>query len=184
MRLVLLVEEPSMKTFLGGLLHRMQPEMPVLILAHEGKADLERSIPRKLRAWRDPEARFVIIRDQDAADCRAVKAKLQALCGEANHPDALVRIACRELEAFYLGDPAALARAYGSPKVEAALRAKKFLQPDALPKPSAELRRLVPAFSKSDGARRMALEIDLENSRSESFLALVRGLRRLVAGAG
>lgn len=183
MKLVLLVEEPSMKTFLVGLLERVLPGVPVLILAHEGKTDLERSIPRKLRAWRDPEARFVVIRDQDAADCREVKAKLQALCVEAGHPDTLVRIACRELEAYYLGDPAGLARAFGAPKVEAALRARKFAQPDALAKPSADLRRVLPAFSKSEGARRMAREIDLENSRSESFLALVEGLRRLVAGA-
>ncbi len=184
MKLVLLVEEPSMKTFLAGLLPRVLPGVSVVILAHEGKADLERSIPRKLRAWRDPEARFVVIRDQDAADCRDVKARLSALCGEAGHPDALVRIACRELEAYYLGDPAGLARAYASPRVEAALRARKFAQPDALVKPSAELRRVVPAFSKADGARRMAEAIDLENSRSESFLALLHGLGRLVAAAG
>ena len=39
---------------------------------HDGKDDLERSIPRKLRGWREPGVRFVIVRDNDRGDCIAL----------------------------------------------------------------------------------------------------------------
>lgn len=54
-----------MRDLLNGLLPRLYPELNFLCLAHEGKSDLERSIPRKLRAWREPGVHFVILRDND-----------------------------------------------------------------------------------------------------------------------
>lgn len=51
MTLVFLLEELSMKVFLEGLLPRVLPEhIGVQLIPHEGKSDLEKSIPRKLRA--------------------------------------------------------------------------------------------------------------------------------------
>ena len=49
-RVVFLLEEASMRDLLNGLLPRLYPDLTFLCLAHEGKSDLERSIPRKLRA--------------------------------------------------------------------------------------------------------------------------------------
>ncbi len=115
MRLVFLLEEQSMKALLQGLLPRLLPEgTPFLLIAHEGKTDLEKSVPIKLRAWQRPEDRFVIVRDQDSADCVEVKERLKKVCRTAGRPEALVRIACRELESWYLADLAALDRAYGT----------------------------------------------------------------------
>ena len=53
-RIVFLLEEYSMKVLLEGLLPRLFPELPFLCIPHQGKQDLEKSIPRKLRAWREP----------------------------------------------------------------------------------------------------------------------------------
>ena len=53
-RVVFLLEEYSMKLFLDGLLPRLAPNLEYVCVFHEGKTDLERSIPRKLRAWREP----------------------------------------------------------------------------------------------------------------------------------
>ncbi len=47
-RLVLLLEEESMQVLLDGLLPRLFPGLLFQCVPHEGKADLERSIPRKL----------------------------------------------------------------------------------------------------------------------------------------
>lgn len=56
-RLVFLLEERSMKILLETFLPRFFPDISFLCVAHEGKQDLEKSIPRKLRAWCEPGAR-------------------------------------------------------------------------------------------------------------------------------
>ena len=111
-RLVFLLEEYSMAVLFEGLLPRIYPDLPFLCISHEGKQDLEKSIPRKLRAWQEPGVRFVIVRDKDEGDCRRVKARLYSLCQTGRREDSLIRIACHELEAWYLGDTEALANAF------------------------------------------------------------------------
>lgn len=49
-----MLEEASMRDLLVRLLPRLYPNMVFEFLVHEGKSDLDRSIPRKLRAWREP----------------------------------------------------------------------------------------------------------------------------------
>ena len=107
-RIIFLLEERSMKTLLDGLLPRLIPGIPFLCVTHEGKQDLEKSIPRKLRAWREPGVRFVVLRDKDAEDCHLLKDRLVSLCEAGGHARSLVRIACQEIEAWYLGEPAAI----------------------------------------------------------------------------
>jgi hypothetical protein len=183
--LVFLLEEPSMRAFLEGLLPRvLPPGVQALLIAHEGKKDLERSLPRKLSAWRAPDARFVVVQDQDGADCRAVKAKLAGLCAAAGRPGALVRIACQELEAWFLGDLAGLGRALGEPRLGGLQGKAKYRQPDGVAKPSGELERLVPGYGKVKAARRMGPEIDVEAPRSRSFAVFLAGVRRLAEAGG
>ena len=53
MKLIFLLEELSMKYLLLELLPRILPEnVEFQIIPHNGKRDLEKSIPRKLRGWR------------------------------------------------------------------------------------------------------------------------------------
>ena len=65
-RIVFLLEEESIGILLKGLLPRLFPQMSFLCVSHEGKKDLERSIPRKLKAWQEPGVRFVVMRDQNS----------------------------------------------------------------------------------------------------------------------
>jgi len=148
-RTVFLLEERSMKVFLEGLLPRLFPELQFLCVPHEGKRDLELSIPRKLRAWREPGVRFAVIRDNDRGDCIRLKATLRKLCNEGRGNDVLIRIACQELEAWYLGEPAALADAFGDESLRDLQRRARFRDPDSVVRPSAEIERLVPEFQKS-----------------------------------
>ncbi|NJL27871.1 MAG: DUF4276 family protein [Thermoanaerobaculia bacterium] len=179
-RVVFLLEEPSMKVLLEGLLPRLLPSLPFLCITHEGKQDLERSIPRKLKAWREPGVRFVVVRDNDRGDCHALKARLVDLCREAGHPETLIRIACQELEAWYLGEPEALAQAYGERQRLSGLANKaKYRNPDALDRPSEELAKLVPAYQKISGARRLSALLTEERNRSNSFHVFLAGARRI-----
>ena len=178
-QVVFMLEEASMREFLNGLLPRVAPEMPYVLVAHEGKSDLEKSLPRKLRAWRTPGARFVVVRDQDSADCRTVKERLVAIAKEAGRPDAVVRIACRELEAWLLGDPMGLARALGRTDLEGIGTKEKFRDPDHLGSPSNELHQWLGTYSKTAGARAAGHHISWTANQSRSFLQFVATVQRL-----
>ncbi len=178
-RIVFLLEERSMKVLLDGMLPRLFPGMRFLCVPHEGKNDLERSIPRKLRAWREPGVRFVVVRDNDGGNCNALKHKLLKLCAEGRREDSVVRIPCQELEAWYFGDPDALARAFGNENLGAIGQKAAYRDPDVIPKPSSSLRELIPEFQKLSGARRMAEMLSVEGNRSHSFHVFIESVKRL-----
>ncbi len=182
-RVIFLLEEPSMKAFLDEYLPRAFPNLPFLCVIHEGIKDLEASIPRKLRAWREPGVRFVVLRDNHGADCKNVKARLVTLCQQGNRQDALVRIVCQELESWHLGAPQALADAFESPTLARRAAKPKFADPDRLTNASQEMRRLIASFRKIDGARRMGRTMPTDSSanRSRSFQVFHSGLVRLSA---
>ncbi|MBP6097339.1 MAG: DUF4276 family protein [Methyloversatilis sp.] len=186
-RIVFLLEEPSMKNLLQGLLPRLFPgwveHEHFLCVAHEGKSDLDRSIRVKLRAWRMPGDRFVIVRDNDNADCIDLKARLLAVCNASGRPDTLVRLICQELESWYIGDIEAFAHAF-DPKLDTPALRKRFVTPDTWQKPSKELERLVPAFQKGIGARIMAQHLRETGNLSRSFNVFVAGLKQLAAQMG
>ena len=183
-RVVFLLEEPSMEAFLDEYLPRAFPGLPFLCVRHEGIRDLEASIPRKLRAWHEPDVRFVVLRDNHGADCKAVKERLLNLCAEGRRNDALVRIVCQELESWHLGAPEALAEAFESPALVKRASKPKFTDPDRLTNAHQEMGRLVAGFRKIEGARRMGrtMPTDPAASRSRSFHSFHRGLSRLAAG--
>lgn len=182
-RLVFLLEEPSMKSLLEALLPRLFPGWVAgqhfLCVPHEGKSDLDRSIPRKLSAWNIPDDRFVIVRDNDNVDCLALKAQLTATCWQHGRPNTLVRLVCQELEAWYLGDLPALAEAFAAPKVQAPAVRKRFKDPDAWQKPSVEVKRLVPDFQKVSGARAMGQVLRPGGNVSKSFGVFLSGIRKV-----
>jgi len=178
-RLVFLLEEYSMKVLLDTLLPRLFPALPFLCVPHEGKQDLEKSVPKKLRAWREPGVHFIVLRDNDQGDCRAHKERLLNLCRAGGRPDTLVRIACKELEAWYLGEPDALAEAFGDDRLRSIGNRERFRDPDAVQRPAAEVMRLVPEFQKVSGARLIASRLSRERNRSRSFGVLLDGIERI-----
>jgi hypothetical protein len=180
-RLVFLLEEDSMKDCLLGLLPRLLPETTpadYVLIAHKGKQDLEKSIPIKLKGWLYPEDAFIIVRDQDSGDCACVKENLLRLCREAGREPLLVRIACRELESWFLGDLAAVESATGIKGLAGKQRNKLFKNPDRLGSPSRELARLVPEYSKRRGAKDLGPRLSLEKNTSHSFNVFISGVRR------
>lgn len=182
-RVVFLLEEPSMKTFLEGFLPRLIPdwrnEVDFLCIPHRGKSDLDRSINIKLKAWREPGVRFVILRDNDGADCRELKNRLRAVCSACGRPETLIRLVCQELESRNLGDPEALRQAYPQARVDPATLQRRYQNPDLRRKPSDDIARLIPTFQKHDGARRPSEHLSAEHNRSHSFQVFVAAVRRL-----
>lgn len=181
MSLVILTEEPSMKVTLEYILPKLGLDpAEVTIIAHEGKSDLERSIPRKLRAWQAPGARFLILRDNDRGDCKAVKHLLTDLVATTGKsPVTKVRIVCQELEAWFLADVTALIAA----GYLAAGRFPAFSKknPDSISHPVHEMERLRAGYGKITGANDIAPHLDPDNVISASFRNTIRAIRDLTA---
>lgn len=179
--LVVLTEEPSACDLLEGLLPRLLPAgWTFRCIPFEGKQDLEHRGPRLVRAWLVPGSVFVVLRDQDSGDCRAVKQHLQRIFQAPGRSLPLIRIACRELEAWIAGDLQAFAAEFDAAAARRATGKAKFRDPDALGAPVAELRQFVPAYQKRDGARRMGRRLDPATNRSHSFGVFCNGVLRLV----
>jgi hypothetical protein len=179
--IVFLVEEPSMKNFLNALLPRVLPDnITYDILDHEGITDLERSIPRKLRAYNMPgyELYFIILRDQHGGDCLEVKRNLQRLCMWM--PDVIIRIVCKELEAWYLGDLAALEKAFECRNLAQKQLTRIYREPDKLTNAADLMRQLIPGFVKSHAVK-IVPWMELEQNCSKSFQVFLATLNRIIA---
>ncbi len=180
--IVFLLEEPSAREMLEGLLPRLLPEeLKTRYIVFQGKQDLEKQLERKLRGWQQPDSLFVILRDQDSGDCQEVKSKLMELCQNAGNRRVLVRVACRELESFYFGDLEAVEKGLGLRGLAAKQNQLKFRASDNLGSPSGELSRLTGnQYQKVSGSRSIAPHMSLDNNRSHSFNVLLSGIKKLV----
>ncbi len=181
----ILTEEPSMEYFLRGLLPRILPgdyavDINCFIRPHEGKSDLKRSIPRKMKAYPryGYHVKVLIIHDQDSNDCIALKKSLVDLLDGSSIPT-IIRIACRELENWYLGDFYSLQMLFPNIKAEHQSAKSKFRNPDNLTG-SDEIEHLAKNFSKTETARLIGHIIDIENNRSNSFRQFITGLTKLI----
>lgn len=181
-QLVFLLEEPSARELLKGLIPRIVPEgTSVTYLVFEGKQDLEKQLTMKIRAWRAPDSAFVVLRDQDQADCKAVKRALEERVAASGQSRVLIRVACRDLEAWVAGDLPALAEAFDEPKLATHSTKERFRQPDTLVRPVEAIRQILPEYQKIDGARRVGPFLNPEASHSKSFVNFCRGVQRLFA---
>jgi hypothetical protein len=180
-KVVFLLEERSMKALLEGLMPRFFPDLKFQCVQHEGKHDLEKSIPRKLRGWQEPGVHFVVVYDNDRGNCIELKQRLTALCNESGRPDTLVRIACQELEAWYFGDTEALSLAFDKKQLRTIGDKARYRDPDSMAYPSKELSKLIPEFQKISGARKMSVHLSRTANRSGSYHELMDGIERLAA---
>lgn len=181
--LVFLLEESSARAMLEGILpHLLPPDVTSRFLVFEGKQDLDKRLERRVRGWRTPDTFFIVIRDKDSGDCRNIKKGLCDKLANADRPNSLVRIACHELESFYLGDLAAVEAGLNCQGVSKLQEKSKYRIPDAISNPAAELAKLAADYQKVAGSRAIAPHLKLDGSnRSHSFNVLVDGLRRIVA---
>lgn len=181
--LVFLLEEASAKAMLDGVLPRMlDGQIQTRLIVFEGKQDLEKQLVKRMRGYVNPSARFIVMRDQDSTpDCKVVKAKLLGLCEHAGRKSvSLVRLACRELESFYLADLHAVEVALKISGLARHQNKEKYRASDLVHSPSLEMARLTSnAYQKVSGSRQIGPHLEIDNRRSDSFRNLIAGIRRL-----
>ncbi|OQY41118.1 MAG: hypothetical protein B6229_00030 [Spirochaetaceae bacterium 4572_7] len=182
--LVCLLEEPSAKAMLTNVLEKIVPDsIAIRYIVFDGKQDLEKQIERKLRGWNQPSSYFLIMRDQDSGNCHEIKANLLSKVESAGKKNvSLVRIACHELESFYLGDLLAVENGLDITGLTKNQNNRKYRTPDNLSNPAEELSKLTKKkYQKVSGSRAIGPFLKLDNSnKSVSFNVLVEGVKKLI----
>lgn len=187
-----LVEEPSMETFLQGLLPRLLPASCSFdIRVFRGKHVLMRRLESRLRGYRNrlsDEFRLVVMVDRDHDDCRTLKAELEDAAAAAglhtrtqsggDRWQVVNRIVVEELEAWYFGDWKAVRSAF--PRVSSTVpNQARYRRSDAIRGGTWEaFERILQrhgyfgtGLRKIEAARNIAPKIDPERNSSPSFAA-------------
>jgi len=178
MNLVFFLEELSAKEALSGVLTSvLSREINIKYIVFQGKQDLEKQIERKIKNWLAPDTKFIILRDKDSGDCITIKKSLYEKCKSAEREDTLIRIACHELESWYLGDLEAVEKGLGISGLSK-LQNGKYKTPDDFANSSQELINVTKKkYQKVSGSRAIApyLRVDGKN-RSHSFNVFIDGV--------
>lgn len=121
----------------------------------------------------------MVVQDQDSWDCFELKKMLITII-ENENPDMnyVVRIACREVENWYLGDLQAIEHLYPKTKASTLKSKSKYRNVDKVTG-SYELKKLTVDFTKTACARQIAPIININTNRSLSFNHFVRGVHKL-----
>lgn len=190
-----------MEAFLDTLIPGLAPSLSVRVRSFDGKRDLLRKLPDRLRGYRHSlrsDERIMILVDRDEQDCVALKTLLETIAQEAGlttrtRPGAadwrvVNRIVIKELEAWYFGDWEAVRTAYPrvSPRVP---RQSIYRDPDAIMGPTARtLERILrkaayfpDGVSKAELARTIAKHMDPSRNTSRSFQVFLDVLLEMTA---
>ena len=180
--IVFLLEEPSAKAMLEVILPKLLDDsIGFKCIPFSGKQDLEKQLIRKIKCYQNPKARFIVLRDQDSACCLDVKRNLVSLCEQTGKLTAcMIRIACHELETFYLGDLMAVEQAFSIKNLAKHHQEnRKYRTPDNLNNAKQELKKLTNnQYQEKSGSKAIAHYMDLTNQRSISFSMLISAIDR------
>lgn len=203
MNIEFLVEEESAEAALRNLVPMIiGPHISFRIHPFQGKDDLIKKLPQRLRAyrkWLPADDLVVVLVDRDGQDCVALKSKLEGAAEFAGFVtrsrarpgtpyDVVNRIAVEELEAWFFGDPTAIRTAYPGTSIRLEQSAR-FRDPDAIKGGTAEALASVlrtaghhrNGLEKIRAAREISTQIRPDENRSRSLQAFQRGLREAVA---
>jgi hypothetical protein len=196
-RLEVLVEEPSMEEALRHLLPKIIGNRAMWkVINMRSKGRLMKDLPNRLRSYKQrmdggEEIKVIVLVDRDNNDCEELKRKLETMARNAGLQTKSVpgtdgafqvvnRIAIEELEAWFIGDTAALQCAFTS--LEGVRFPSSFNNPDKggtwerlhrFLKQNGIYRN---SFPKIEAARNIAKHMDPGRNRSRSFQCFFQGL--------
>ena len=182
-----LLEETSMENFLIEILPNILPEGYQLnancfLRPHEGKSDLKKSIPKKIRVFSNyhQATKIIIVQDQDSKDCKVLKKAILEQCHQNGDCPVLVRLSCRELENWYLGDMDAIEKVYPKFKANSYKNRAKFRIVDEC-LGSVEMKRIIKDFQKGYASKNIPKFMNVNTNKSVSFNHFVSGIKRFLS---
>lgn len=182
-------EEPSIKIVFEVILKEILPtNVSYVIYSHQGKQDLEKALRTTLPTIsKIPGAKILITRDQDNEDCKVLKNRLLNIVKGNCTCDFRIRIICRELEAWFLGDLAAISKAYPRFKAKSISEKTILRNVDTVSQPNKYLLKQIPEFSKRSSlpklevAEAISKNMIIEGNKSESFNQTMQAIKELVS---
>jgi hypothetical protein len=202
MHIEFLVEEPSAEVTLNNLVPKIVgPEISYNIHVFQGKPDMMKSLPIRLRgyrSWLPDNWRIVVLFDEDREGCLKLKEQLEkiakdeglitrSVAGPGGSFQVINRLAIEELEAWFFGDITALRTAY--PKVPKGIdRRRHYRNPDAIQGGTWQaLERVLKSagyyrggLPKKEAALRISQYMDPTRNTSKSFQVFRDALQELV----
>lgn len=150
-----------------------------IIIHHQGKADLQSNLVKKMTSWTYGSPHFIILRDNDGADCRKLKQQLLLLVRNTQKPHH-VRLVCQNLESWFLGDLFAVEQAFPESNATSFQSQQQFRNPDQASHAPELIEKLTGLPGKVSRAQQITRHLDLSRNCSPSFQVLVRTLRELI----
>jgi len=178
--IVVLAEETSGLVVAGCLAKSLGLADRAILLAHQGKSDLDRSFSLKIRHWRAPNPpKFIIMRDNDGADCLKLKGRLIDGIPREAISRVKIRLVVQELESWYLGDlPAVIKAGFSTDAIlEPQRRKAKLRNPDRLTNAKQIFKEIADRSGQLALARGIGPHLSLTDNRSPSFHQFVGALR-------
>ncbi len=174
-----LLEEQSAEEMLRQFMPRLFPGVSCSYRRFAGKGELLKRLEKVIRNHDDSECHFVILCDRDQDDCLKLKKRIDSLCRQTGKYDRCrIRIACYELESWYLAQLDVVASHFGVP--ELVRRQNHYPNPDNAEKPSKILERITRNnYQKIKGSRIMGQYLKSDVTRSTSFKNFIKLLRQL-----
>ena len=189
MTLHVFTEEVSAKNVFEVLLQKILPEnVSFRIYPHQGKQDLEKALRTSMPSIsKIPGSKILITRDQDSSDCKDVKNKIQQIIGKNCHCEYLIRIACKELESWFMGDLEAIRKAYPRFKPEQYKDKANLRNVDKITAPDKYLLKIIPEYYNKDTLPKLEVSetitpfLDINNNNSSSFNNTISAIMKLVS---
>jgi hypothetical protein len=189
-KLIVIVEEESAEAALHSILPRLLPKSEFQIIRFQGKQDMLRNLPARLRgysSWLPENWSILVLIDRDNDDCMELKGRLEAMARDARLStkssvqagarfQVALRIVIEELESWFFGDWEAVRAGY--PRVSATTPNKeRFRDPDGISGGTWEAMEQVlqragyykSGLGKIELARTVAQYMDPARNKSRSF---------------
>lgn len=196
--LEILTEEPSAEAALRLLLPKIIGDRATWkIITHQGKYDLLRQLPSRLKAYQKSikaNERIVVLLDKDKDDCLNLKRQIETTAlqvglatksvPQSKNFHLVSRIAIEEIEAWFLGDEKAVCTSY--PALQSFPTKLKRRDPDSIANSSETLEKLLKNAGyrsiggKIEVAKKIAQNMTPTANRSKSFNVFVEGVNACV----
>ena len=180
-------EEPSAKNVFEILLPKILPEHVYFkIYPHQGKQDLDDALKKTIPSIsRIPGSKILITRDQDAGDCKEIKNEINQHLENTVKCEYYIRIVCRELESWFLGDLPAIKLAYPRFKPEQYAGKANMRNVDKLMSPNKYLLKIIPELDgmnylpKLEVSNNISPFLNLNSNTSLSFNQTLTAISKL-----
>ena len=180
-------EELSIKNVLEVILPKILPiDVYYRIYPHQGKEDLEKALSSTLPSIsKIPGSKILVTRDQDNNDCIELKQHLDEIISNNCACEYSIRIVCKELESWFLGDMEAIEQAYPRFKAEQHVNKAEFRNVDKIAYANRQLLKHIPEYidrqtlPKLEVSENISQFMDFSKNKSDSFNHTIKAILKL-----